>query len=1117
MPRSARLLIAAFLLLTGVSVVLHAVSTIGGTLPGPLPLFPADNWWNLDVSGLPLDPNSDAFMNFVGRTRQSHPDFGGNVSTNSVQIYGYPYAIVDSTVPLKTVQFDYSDESDGVDHSTNQSFPFYPIPDEAITQPHWVEDGEPGNQDLRGSSDRHMLIVDKDHRKLFELFSVFYDGAQWHAGSGAEFDLDSNARRPDGWTSADAAGLAMLPGLVRYDEVYGTSEINHAFRVTVRSTNGYVYPASHRAGSTTGALPMGARLRLKQSKDISTYPAEMQRVFRAMKKYGLIVADNGSDLYVSGTYDTRWNNDILNPAFHSLTGNDFEVVQLGIRPAVTVTADSVTPSTGSGTTQTFTLKYSDTAGATDLSQAWVWINATQASSAASSCLAYYTRATNVLNLLNDAGTSYVSAVVGTSGTLQNSQCAISLGGTTVSTSGNTLTLNAAVTFKAYAGAKNVYMYASANGGTNSGWQARGTWTAVAGTGGSGGGGGGGGTSGPGTPTADSVTPATGSGNSQSFALQYSDTGGATDLAQAWVWINATMGSSAASSCLAYYTAATNVLNLLNDAGTAYTSAAIGTGTTLQNSQCAVNLATSTAVASGNSLTLNLAVSFKTYSGAKNVYLYASTKGGANSGWQSRGTWTAVAGSSGGGGGGGTSGPGTPTSDSVAPATGSGNSQSFALQYSDTGGAADLAQAWVWINATFASSAGNSCLAYYTRAANTLNLLNDGGTGYTSAAVGATGTLQNSQCSIDLGASTAATSGNSLTLNLAVTFKTYSGAKNVYMYASTNSGWQTRGTWTAVAGSGGSGGGGGTSGPGTPTADSVTPATGSGASQAFALQYSDTGGAADLAQAWVWINGSFASSAANSCLAYYARSTNVLNLLNDAGTGYTSAAVGTTGTLQNSQCAISLASTTATTSGNVLTLNLAVSFKTYAGAKNVYMYASTNGGANSGWQTRGTWTAVAGGAGSGGGGGASGPGTPTADAVAPATGSGTSQTFALQYSDTGGATDLAQAWVWINATFASSAANSCLAYYDRATNMLNLLNDAATGYVSAAIGSTGTLQSTQCAINLASSTVTISGNTLTLNLAVTFRTYSGAKNIYLYASTAGGSNSGWQTRGSWTVP
>ena len=328
-------------LVAGVAVVplcvavLVAASTLGEPLPGPLPLFPADNWWNLDISAAPLDPNSTAYINFInnGSTRRVHPDFGGDVSAGSVQNYGMPYAVVDGTTPKKTVIFQSGSESDGVNHTTGASFPFYPIPDEAITQAHWVEGGEPGNVDLRSTSDRHLLIVDRDNRHLYELYNVFHDGAQWRAGSGAFFDLTSNARRPQGWTSADAAGLAILPGLVRYDDAYGAGEIRHAFRVTVRSTNGYVYPASHRAGSTPGALPMGARLRLKASRDLSGFPPEMQKIFRAMQRYGLIVADNGTDLYVTGTYDPRWNNSVLNPAFHALTANDFDVVQLGYVPS----------------------------------------------------------------------------------------------------------------------------------------------------------------------------------------------------------------------------------------------------------------------------------------------------------------------------------------------------------------------------------------------------------------------------------------------------------------------------------------------------------------------------------------------------------------------------------------------------------------------------------------------------------------------------------------------------------------------------------------------------------------------------------------------------------------
>ena len=321
-----------------------------GTLPGPFSLFPATNWWNLDVTSWPLDPNSSSFLSFInnGGSRKLHPDFGGDVSPGSTQIYGMPYAVVDGAQAKKAVQFLYSGESDGVDHTTNTSFPFYPIPDEAITQAHWIEGGWPGNQDYRSSNDRHLLIVDRDNKYLYELYNVFYDGTKWLGGSGAFFDMNTNNRRPDGWTSADAAGLAILPGLVRYDEVYGPNEIGHAFRFTVRATNGYVYPASHRAGSTAGAPPMGARLRLKANRDISSFPADAQKIFRAMKKYGLILADNGSDMYITGTYDNRWNNSVLNPAFAGLTASDFEVIQLGYNPP----APTATPSPAGSPTAT---------------------------------------------------------------------------------------------------------------------------------------------------------------------------------------------------------------------------------------------------------------------------------------------------------------------------------------------------------------------------------------------------------------------------------------------------------------------------------------------------------------------------------------------------------------------------------------------------------------------------------------------------------------------------------------------------------------------------------------------------------------------------------------------
>jgi hypothetical protein len=301
------------------------------SLPSPLPLFPPDNWWNADVSGAPVDTNSAGFIGLIGGATSLHPDFGGDDGT-PYGVYGMIYAVVPGTQPLEVVDFSdgYPDESDP---GAPGGPPGYPIPVGARTEPKWIEGGQPGGG---SSGDRHMLLVDRDHRILFELYATHWSGSRWTADSGAVFLLDANGRRPEGWTSADAAGLAILPGLVRYDEVFGPDPIRHAFRVTVRYTNGHVFPASHTASnsSSPNALPMGARLRLKASKDVSSQPAYVRKIFQAMKTYGLIVADNGSNLYVSGAYDTRWDNDVLNPAFASLTASDFEVVERGWKPPV---------------------------------------------------------------------------------------------------------------------------------------------------------------------------------------------------------------------------------------------------------------------------------------------------------------------------------------------------------------------------------------------------------------------------------------------------------------------------------------------------------------------------------------------------------------------------------------------------------------------------------------------------------------------------------------------------------------------------------------------------------------------------------------------------------------
>jgi hypothetical protein len=262
------------------------------------PVFPADNPWNADISSAPLDPRSDAWVASVGAGVALHPDFGS--------VYGIPYAVADASTARIPVTFDYADESDAGP---------YPIPPGAP-----VEQG----------SDAHVLVVDISGCKLYELFAARPVAGGWRAGSGAIFDLRSNAVRPAGWTSADAAGLPIFAGLARYEEAVA-GEIRHALRFTATRTQaGYVDPARHFASSITDpdVPPMGARARLKASVDVSTMSPQARVVARALQRYGMLLADNGSSWYVTGAPDTRWDDDDLDD-LKKLRGSDFEFVQAG--------------------------------------------------------------------------------------------------------------------------------------------------------------------------------------------------------------------------------------------------------------------------------------------------------------------------------------------------------------------------------------------------------------------------------------------------------------------------------------------------------------------------------------------------------------------------------------------------------------------------------------------------------------------------------------------------------------------------------------------------------------------------------------------------------------------
>jgi hypothetical protein len=271
-------------------------------------LLPDDNPWHQDVSKEPVDPNSDNLIASIGKDRPLHPDFG---TVYQGAPSGIPYIVVDGKQKKVPVSFRYADESDPGP---------YPVPPDAP-----IEGGP------KGKGDRHILVLDRDNSKLYELFDAHADGDGWKAGSGAIFDLTSNKLRPAGWTSADAAGLPILPGLVRYDEAVEKKEIKHALRFTVvKSRRAYVSPATHFASphKDVNLPPMGMRVRLRADYDISGFPAEVRVILQALKTYGMFVADNGSNWFISGAPDPRWNDEALR-AIKKVKGRDLEVVKMG--------------------------------------------------------------------------------------------------------------------------------------------------------------------------------------------------------------------------------------------------------------------------------------------------------------------------------------------------------------------------------------------------------------------------------------------------------------------------------------------------------------------------------------------------------------------------------------------------------------------------------------------------------------------------------------------------------------------------------------------------------------------------------------------------------------------
>ncbi len=726
-------------------------------------------------------------------------------------------------------------------------------------------------------------------------------------------------------------------------------------------------------------------------------------------------------------------------------------------------AVSVSPSSGSGLSQTFNFTFADPLGYHDM--VWQQVIINSGLTAAGGCYMYYIPSSNQIYLGNNSGSGTVGPqTLGTSGTLQNSQCVLNVGSSTATGSGNNLTLNLALTFESgFMGAKTIWADTASNAGLSMGWQSLGTWTP--------------GTAAP--PSATSVSPSSGSGLSQTFSFVFADSLGYQDMVWQQIIINS--GLTAAGGCYVYYSPSTNQIYLGNNSGSGTLGPqTLGTSGTLQNSQCLLNVGSSTATGSGNNLTLNLALTFESgFTGAKTIWADTASSGGLSMGWQSLGTWTP-----------GTAGP--PSATSVSPSSGTGLSQTFSFVFADPLGYQDMVWQQIIINSGLTATGG--CYIYYSPSSKQIYVGNNSGSGTLGPlTVGTSGTLQNSQCVLNVGSSTATGSGNNLTLNLALTFESgFTGAKTIWADTASNAGlsmgWQTLGTWTPASAT-------------PPSATSVSPSSGSGVSQTFSFVFADPLGYQDMAWQQIIINSGL--TAAGGCYIYYSPSSNQLYLGNNAGSGTLGpVTVGTSGTLQNSQCSLNVGSSTATGSGNNLTLNLALTFESgFTGAKTIWADTASNAGLSMGWQTLGTWTPGAAG--------------PAATSVSPSSGSGISQTFSFVFTDASGYQDMAWQQIIINSGL--TAAGGCYIYYSPSSKQIYLGNNAGSGTLGPqTLGTSGTLQNSQCSLNVGSSSVVDSGNTLTLNLALTFESgFTGAQNIWADTASNAGLSMGWQSLGSWT--
>ncbi|WP_321476904.1 SBBP repeat-containing protein [uncultured Paludibaculum sp.] len=794
---------------------------------------------------------------------------------------------------------------------------------------------------------------------------------------------------------------------------------------------------------------------------------------------GATVVSSGNTLTVTATvsfaagFAGAWQTYLNGSA---VSGEETGFAPAGMWTAVAMTnqaptASLVTPSSGTGASGQFSVVFSDANGGADITTGRVIVHTSATD--VNSCSVRVQRATGLIELAADAGSSWTSGAAGSPGTLQNSQCQVKLAGSTITVSGSTLTVLLDMVFQpAFVGGRTVYGMATDAGGASSTWKQLGSWTvpgAVANV----------------APVAASVSPASGSGSAQVLTFTYTDANGATDIAVARVLVNAQQTASA--GCYFEVDRAAGVVWLADDSGNVWASSAhLGTSDVASNSQCSVHGEGSSIAVNGVTLTLTVNVSFQAaFNGAKSVYANATDSSGLTSTSPQLGAYTVVAANL------------QPTGPvSVSPASGSGSSQIFTFVFADPRGAADLT--WLRVLVHAQQTAVSGCYVEVDPVALVAYLYDDAGAGYTAARLDSSDTVQNSQCKISGTGSSVALTGTQATLLLNVTFQpAFAGMKSVWANASDRAGFTSAspqlGTYSVALPAGQALG-----------AVSVSPASGSGASQVFSFVFADPKGSNDLAWMRVLIHGQ--QVAADGCYIAVERSTSIIYLADDAGVNWTQARMGTSDVATNSQCSVSGAPSSMTLSGTSATVVLGISFTAaFNGGRKIWANATDSTGATSSSPQIGTYTVAATG----------GNQAPLPVSVTPASGSGSRQVFTFIYSDGNGGTDIETPRMLIHS--AQTAEHSCYFLLTRSTGRLSLADDAGVNWTQARLSANETVQNSQCVLYGATSSMSTAGNSLAVSVDVGFKAdFTGARNVWANATDLAGLTSASPLLGLYTV-